>query len=274
MNRRYGSIYLVTNVVTGDQYVGQTIKSVSHRWKAHCRAAMSSPSMEISRHIACYGEHMFAVDELFVAYDKVSLDNAERELIARYKPALNRTRGGAGSPRTLSDAERDRIRQRMLANWKEPEWREKTTRAIRAAERRAVPYEVLRRNGERVCERRWAGHVKHSKQTSINRSEIIRATWEDPEIRARRIGAIKAANARSDVREKRSASMAGRRLPSDVVDKIARAKWRPVFCPELLVSFLSQKHAAAFLGVASTAVSNAVKLKGKVGRRFTLVRVA
>jgi hypothetical protein len=55
--------------------------------------------------------------------------------------------------------------------------------------------------------------------------------------------------------------------------KIALAKRKPVYCPELQCSFLSQNAAAEYLGVLKTSVSNAVKQKGKVGHRYTLERV-
>lgn len=56
------------------------------------------------------------------------------------------------------------------------------------------------------------------------------------------------------------------------VDKTARSKWKPVYCKELEVSFLSQKHAAEHLNALTTSVSNAIKNKGKVAN-VTLVRV-
>ena len=43
---------------------------------------------------------------------------------------------------------------------------------------------------------------------------------------------------------------------------------------ELGISFLSGKHAAKYLGVLKTSVANAVKSKGKVLRKYTLVMVA
>jgi hypothetical protein len=37
--QRYGSIYLITNTVTKEQYVGQTrLKSVNTRWRNHSNA--------------------------------------------------------------------------------------------------------------------------------------------------------------------------------------------------------------------------------------------
>lgn len=41
--QRYGSIYLITNTVTKEQYVGQTrLKSVNTRWRNHVNCANSN----------------------------------------------------------------------------------------------------------------------------------------------------------------------------------------------------------------------------------------
>ena len=40
--QRYGSIYLITNTVTAEQYVGQTrLKNVNTRWRNHVNCANS-----------------------------------------------------------------------------------------------------------------------------------------------------------------------------------------------------------------------------------------
>jgi hypothetical protein len=33
----YGIIYLITNLITLDQYIGQTTGSIKNRWYYHCR---------------------------------------------------------------------------------------------------------------------------------------------------------------------------------------------------------------------------------------------
>jgi group I intron endonuclease len=73
-------------------------------------------------------------------------------------------------------------------------------------------------------------------------------------------------------RAKLSAAHLGRKWPRSAVDKTARSKWKPVYCKELEVSFLSQKYAAEHLNVLTTSVSNAIKNKGKVAN-VTLIRV-
>lgn len=269
---RYGSIYLLTNRHTKEQYVGQTIKSIDRRWYAHCISA-KAPKFPIAHNIASYGKDAFDVQELFVAFSKQDLDWAEQAFIAALQPTLNKTKGGAGSPRKLSAEECLARSEASKRRWANPEWRARAIQSMKRAIRPVVPYEVLRERGLRVSSKRWAGHVKKIK-TPVGTGALTAQTWQNPEIRAKRIAGIQQANAQPEVKAKKSLASMGRVMPRASVEKSARAKWKPVFCPELHVSFLSQKHAAEFFGVLKTSINNAIKQKGKVQRKFTLEMVA
>lgn len=276
---RYGSIYLLTNQHTKEQYVGQTIKSVDRRWYAHCISA-KAPKFPIAHNIALHGKDAFNVQELFIAFDKQSLNWAEQTLIASLRPTLNKTKGGAGSPRKVSADECAARSEAAKRRWADPEWKVQTVESLRRAVRPVVPYEVLRDRAKAVCEKRWAGHVKKQRvangteERTAQRATITTETWQNPEIRAKRIGGLHQANTRPEVKAKRSLASSRRVMSRESVEKAARAKWKPVYCPELQTSFLSQKHAAEFLGVLKTTVNNAIKQKGKVQRKFTLEMVA
>ena len=269
---RYGSVYLLTNRHTGEQYVGQTIKSVKKRWYAHCMSAQK-PKFKVSHNIAKYGKDAFDVSEMFVAFDKDALNGAEKALIATFNPALNLTSGGAGLPRKLTEKERLALSERSKKLWADPVWKARTIAGLKNAERPVVPYEVLRERGKATCAKRWANHVKRKKEV-VGTGALTAKTWQDPMVRAKRIQGIIEANARPEVQERRKAASTGRVMPKEAIAKAARAKWKPVYCPELQVSFLSQKHAAEFLGVKKTSVCNALKTKGKVKQKFTLAMVA
>ena len=272
-------MYLLTNQITGEQYVGQTIKTVARRWYAHCISAQS-PKFPIAVSIATYGKDNFAIQELFAALDKQSLNWAEQLFIADLQPTLNRTRGGAGTPRRLTPEECANRSDAAKRRWANPEWKAKTVASLKNAVRKAVPYEVLRAHGKQICAKRWAGHVKKARvangteERTAQRVAATTQTWQNPGVRERRIAAIQQANARPEVKERKRLASIGRRMPKDAVEKAARAKWKPVFCPELQVSFLSQKHAAEFFGVLRTSINNAVTRKGRVQRKFTLEMVA
>ena len=73
-------------------------------------------------------------------------------------------------------------------------------------------------------------------------------------------------------REKLSKARIGYKTAKLAIDKMAKTKWKPVYCKELEVSFLNQKYAAEQLGVVKSAITQAIKNKGKVAN-VTLVRV-
>lgn len=232
-----------------------------------------APKFPIAHNIAVHGKAAFDVQEIFVAFSKQDLNWAEQLFIAALRPTLNKTKGGAGSPRKLSAKEclaRSEVSKRK---WADPEWRAQMVEKLKRAVRPVVPYEVLRARGKAVCEKRWLGHIKKVKPF-VGIGALTAQTWKNPEVRAKRIAGIREANARPEVQAKKVLAGKGRVMPRESVEKTARAKWKPVYCPELQTSFLSQKHAAEFLGVLKTSVCNAIKTKGRVNKQFTLVMVA
>jgi len=268
---RYGSVYLLTNQITGEQYVGQTIKSVARRWYAHCISA-KKPRFPIGLSISQHGSSAFKVEEIFSALCKQGLDWAEKTFIEMIQPSLNRTKGGSGSVRKLTAQE---CAQRSLAaqkRWADPVWKAKTVESLKNAVRPQVPREVLRQRGVAACAKRWAGHVKKVKPF-VGAGAFTAQTWQNPEIRAKRVQGIINANARPEVKDRKIAASTGRIMSDKAVQKIARSKWKPVYCPELQVSFLSQKYAAEHLGALQSSVCAAIKTKGKVNKQFTLMMV-
>jgi group I intron endonuclease len=75
-----------------------------------------------------------------------------------------------------------------------------------------------------------------------------------------------------EIRAKLSAARIGYKTMQSAIDKMAKSKWKPVYCKELEVSFLNQKYASEYLNVVPAAVSQAIKNKGKVAK-VTLIRV-
>ncbi len=238
---RYGSVYLVTNTVTQEQYVGQTRQKVKRRWNCHVNTANSNVTKKyrLSQAILAHGREVFSFTEVYTAFDAAALNAFEIACIAELNPSYNITKGGAGH-RGVSPSQQVRRNTsiRVKALWADPEWRrvnvEKNKAACQTPEARERGMALQRFNGGAV---RWAGHVKKVKLAPrVRKVKVSRA----PEI--------------------------GR-------DIAARAKWKPVLCPELKISFLCQKYAAEYLGVLHTSVSMAVKRKGKVCGQYTLVRV-
>ena len=81
---RYGVIYLITHREDGKQYVGQTKRTIQHRWRGHLQKA-NKPGKHISliaRSIKCHGPEAFDVEEVDWASSKETLDHKERFWIA------------------------------------------------------------------------------------------------------------------------------------------------------------------------------------------------
>lgn len=69
----YGRIYLITNLINRKQYVGQTVKSIKHRFKQHCKISKSY----ISKAIKKYGKENFIIKEIDIAYSQQELNKLE-----------------------------------------------------------------------------------------------------------------------------------------------------------------------------------------------------
>lgn len=92
---KLGTIYLITNKTTGQQYVGQTARDMWTRWEEHCRSNNMTP---LHQAIKDYGHNDFTLKEL----EQVSLedlDSRERYWINEldtFKNGYNATIGGKG----------------------------------------------------------------------------------------------------------------------------------------------------------------------------------
>lgn len=272
----YGVIYLITNKCTGEQYIGQTRKKAAQRFSSHISMAYSptTKKYKLAKAIVQYGAGAFDMQELYCAFDSGALNQAEICLIADYKPAYNIAKGGAGHRGVKPSAEVCKARsERLKRQWKNPEWRAKQCEKIKALAK--TPEASLR--GKQVAaigiKARWANHVKKVK-VPVDRSALTKLQWENSAIREARIAGLKNKFNTPESREKRRQVSLGRVLSTEAKEKIAKAKFKPIYCPELQISFLSQKYAAEYLNALPTSVANAIKSKGKVNRNYTLVRVA
>jgi len=238
---RYGSIYVVTNTVTGEQYVGQTRQKAVRRWKCHINTAHSAtaPKYRLAHAILEYGKSAFEFAEVFSAFDAETLDTVEVNFIAELSPTYNIAKGGAGHRGVVTSEEVCLARsERLKKQWSDPKWRAAQLEKLQQMSKSPEAVERGKRVAALGIAARWANHTKKSKPAP--RIKVCRPR-HDPTL-----GRIRS----------------------------ARAKWKPVYCPELACSFLSQKAASEFLGVLRTSVTNAVKQKGRVAGKYTLEKVA
>ncbi len=269
----WGVVYIATNLITGEQYVGQTKQPPHVRFRAH-EVSSRNPKTKFHHAIADTQYKNFYFEVVASAPSRECLNATEKTIITQYAPAYNSTCGGAGRPRDVSDVERTRLSEAAKKRWSNPVWRETTIASIRKATSDGRYTDYGRRVGKTGAgaKARWADHNKPEKQLK-NRSASIATSWLNPEIRAKRIAGSIEANKRPEVIARRIAASTGRKLSAKAVTASAKAKWKPVYCPELQISFLSRSAAASYIGVGRTAVSEAMRHNRKIAGTFTLQEV-
>jgi group I intron endonuclease len=92
-------IYLITNLINGQYYVGQTLRTPEVRFKEHALAAKNGKTYRICNAFRKYGAESFIVETLNTATSREQLDNLERLWILTlrsYDPSVgyNLTMGG------------------------------------------------------------------------------------------------------------------------------------------------------------------------------------
>jgi group I intron endonuclease len=70
-----GIIYLITNKITGEMYVGQTIQKLHTRWKRHCN--LKSQCSKISNAIKKYTPEQFYIDQIDYGTSFIELNMKE-----------------------------------------------------------------------------------------------------------------------------------------------------------------------------------------------------
>jgi len=157
---RYGSVYLVTNTVTSEQYIGQTRQKSLRRWKNHINTANSTVAKKykLANAINVFGKDNFNFQEVFVAFDADALNAAEIAWIEDIKPAYNITKGGAGHKGVCYSAEVCKARsERLKRQWSNPEWRDKQITQLKEISKTAE----ARIRGQQVCKIGSAARARH-----------------------------------------------------------------------------------------------------------------
>lgn len=95
-------IYLITNVINGKMYVGQTCQEIKTRWSHHKGDANRGSSRYFARAIYKHGDDKFVVESISLCISKRVADILEKFWISKLKTNLashgyNLTLGGEGA---------------------------------------------------------------------------------------------------------------------------------------------------------------------------------
>lgn len=78
----YGVIYKITNLITRKIYIGQTTKSIEHRWRGHIKWLKSGKRMQyIHKSMKKYGIENFKIEQIDEAYSLDELNQKEYDWI-------------------------------------------------------------------------------------------------------------------------------------------------------------------------------------------------
>lgn|SRR3990167_3047436 len=144
-----GIVYLITNLVNGKVYVGQTTRSLRIRWGQHKLAARKHPETYLHFAINKYGESMFSVSIVATAQSSEELDCLEKRWIlmrsANHRDyGYNMTAGGDGSSNVSEESKQKRI-AKMRGRTLSPEHRKKLSDALRGRPQSMSHREALKR---------------------------------------------------------------------------------------------------------------------------------
>lgn len=112
-------IYLITNKVSGNTYVGQSI-DIKRRFIEH-RTITAEHNLSLKRAFIKYGLENFSFEVLEECPAEM-LNEREMFFIEKLRPRYNRTRGGDGRGRPLTEEEKEHLRVCGKRQWAASSW--------------------------------------------------------------------------------------------------------------------------------------------------------
>lgn len=229
MTSLVATVYLVTNQVTGDNYVGVTRMTPEERWLAHqSKSRGAKPRSWFHRAIKKYGPDKFSVVAVASCLSQDAAQATERSVIRTLRPTYNQTNGGEFTVgRSITPATRAKLAKSATGRQFTPA--QNAANSVRAKAR----YESSPAWKETVLAALSRGRLtvnKEKRGLAAGKSARERV-WSDAS------------------RAKLSASCMGRRYGRDVLDRMAASKGKAVVCTTTGEVFASMLEASAKMGI-------------------------
>lgn len=161
----FGIIYLVTNLVTGKHYVGQTRRTLQSRWKGHCDGKRCGRALGAA--IRKYGRESFTIEPVFECGSAEELNRLETACISAllsHLPENGYNLNLGGNVRTPSEDSRRKMSEAQKGRTVSAEARRKLSAAKKGKKLGPFSPEHCRKIAE-------AGKGKHGHGKGIPKSE-------------------------------------------------------------------------------------------------------
>ena len=179
-------IYKITNIINGKIYIGQTTKSISHRWKRH---QYKSNCTKLSNAIQKYGPENFKIEEIERCNSIEELNKRETFWIKELntlEEGYNLVTNGNNklvseeTKRKLSKNSKEmckkskyRTKMSKIAKerWEDPEYRKKHKKSMKKIHSK----EEYRKKKSISAKRNW-----QDPEWAANQCKLRKEQWEDP----------------------------------------------------------------------------------------------
>jgi group I intron endonuclease len=269
MNLTPVAVYKIVNTVNGKLYIGQSVDPYK-RLVRHF--SNSSGCTKLKRAIQLYGKNSFRLDIIHWCDDKKDANELETFLIEESESinkGYNITPGGYGTGAGKqnpfygkSHSLEFKLRHSNLMKGRvvSKETREK----LRIAGSNRIMSEVTK---EKLRARPKSEYC--SQQTAMSNKLRIWTDASKDKLRAHNLGKT----ASDEAKRKISIANSTRVWSSNSKLKVSQSKWKPVFCKELNVTFISYTHAASYFNVNPTYIGAIVRNNKKLKGVYTLSKV-
>lgn len=239
------TVYLVTNNLSKKMYVGVTKRTLQQRWTNHC-----SQGYYLTSAIKKYGKDNFTIETLSTCTTK--------EIACKYEIlAINKLKTKSPNGYNFSDGGQAPTHTKEIC--------QKISKSSMGKKLSEKHLEAIRKSSKINAEKRRG--IKRPEfslewKQNISKAKLGKKLSEETKLK------IKIALANS---EKFKNAKKGEYFKTNnpnknpmLREKIARSKWKPVYCINTDISFLSIKHASEFYNIKGTQLATALHRGTKV----------